>query len=169
MISTKRGIAVQVVLVIALITVGLCTVGTSAAAGPVSLHWYTAPQNGGSFQKAAAECTSASNGKYRLTIEPLPSDASQQRERLVRRLAADDSDIDLISMDVNWTAEFAEAGWVVPWPKNQAEQASEGVIPAVLKTGRYQGRMYAAPLNTGSQLLWYRKDLVPTRPRPGTR
>ena len=82
----------------------------------------------------------------------------------MRRLAADDSDIDLISMDVNWTAEFAEAGWVVPWPKDQAEQAAEGVIPAVLKTGRYQGRMYAAPLNTGSQLLWYRKDLVPNPP-----
>ena len=132
--------------------------------GTVSLHWYTAPQNGGSFDQAAAACTKASNGKYRLTVEPLPSDASQQREQLVRRLAAGDSDIDLISMDVNWTAEFAEAGWVVPWPKRQAEQAAEGVIPAVLQTGRYQGRMYAAPLNTGSQLLWYRKDLVPNPP-----
>jgi len=163
-IGTKRGIGVQVGLAIALVTFGLCTAGPSAAASTVSLHWYTAPQNGGSFQQAAAQCTSASNGKYRLTVEPLPSDASQQREQLVRRLAAGDGDIDLISMDVNWTAEFAEAGWVVPWPKNQAQQAATGVIPAVLTTGRYKNRMYAAPLNTGSQLLWYRKDLVPTPP-----
>ena len=100
-IGTKRGIAVQVGLAIALVTFGLCTAGPSAAASPVSLHWYTAPQNGGSFQQAAAACTRASNGKYRLTVEPLPSDASQQREQLVRRLAAEDGDIDLISMDVN--------------------------------------------------------------------
>ena len=95
---------------------------------------------------------------------PLPSDASQQREQLVRRLAAEDSDIDLISMDVIWTAEFAEAKWVVPWPKDVAAKVSDGVIPAVLATGRYKHRMYGAPLNTGTQLLWYRKDLVPTPP-----
>ena len=34
----------------------------------------------------------------------------------------------------------------------------------MLQTGRYKNRMYAGPLNTGSQLLWYRKDLVPNPP-----
>ena len=34
----------------------------------------------------------------------------------------------------------------------------------MLATGRYKNRMYGAPLNTGSQLLWYRKDLVPNPP-----
>jgi multiple sugar transport system substrate-binding protein len=53
---------------------------------------------------------------------------------------------------------------VVPWPKDLAAKVSQGVIPAVLATGRYHGRMYASPLNTGSQLLWYRKDLVPNPP-----
>ena len=72
--------------------------------------------------QAAAECTKAANGRYKLVVEPLPSDASQQREQLVRRLAADDSDIDLISMDVNWTAEFAEAGWVVRLAEEPGEQ-----------------------------------------------
>jgi len=30
----------------------------------------------------------------------------------VRRLAAEDSDIDIIGMDVIWTAEFAQAKWI---------------------------------------------------------
>ena len=164
MIGTKGRIAVQLGLAVTLVTVGLYTAGPGAAATTVSIHWYTAPQNGGSFQQAAAECSSASNGRYRLTVVPLPSDASQQRQQLVRRLAAGDTDIALISMDVNWTAEFAEAGWVVPFPKSLASEAASGVIPAVLATGQYKGRMYGAPLNTATQLLWYRKDLVPNPP-----
>jgi multiple sugar transport system substrate-binding protein len=119
----------------------------------VTLNWYTAPQKGGSFQQAAQACSDASNGRYKIQIQPLPADATQQRQQLVRRLAASDSSIDLISMDVIWTAEFAEAGWVDAWPRQQADQISQGVIPAVLQTGQYRGRMYGAPLDATSQLL----------------
>lgn len=137
---------------------------TVPRAGAATVSWYTAPQPGRSFQDAAAACTKASNGRFKIDVVPLPSDASQQREQLVRRLAAKDSSIDLISMDVVWTAEFAEAKWVEPWPRDVASKVSEGVIPAVLATGRYKGRMYAGPLDAATQLLWYRKDLVPTPP-----
>lgn len=151
---------------LALLALGLtgCGGGAGAETTP-TLHWYTAPQNGGSFAAAAKACTEAAQGKYRVVVEPLPADATQQREQLVRRLAASDGDIDLLSMDVIWTAEFGEAGWIKPWPKAQAAEVSQGVIPAVLETGRYHGRMYAAPLNTGSQVLFYRKDRVKTPPK----
>jgi multiple sugar transport system substrate-binding protein len=131
----------------------------------VTLNWYTAPQKGGSFQQAAKACGDASGGRYRIQIQPLPADATQQREQLVRRLAARDGTIDLIAMDVIWTAEFAEAGWVKPWPRAKAAEISQGVIPSVLQTGQYRGRMYAAPLDATMQLLWYRKDLVPNPPQ----
>lgn len=144
---------------------GLCGQGAGTAAAPVTLNWYTAPQKGGSFQQAAQACGDASNGRYKIQIQPLPADATQQRQQLVRRLAASDSTIDLISMDVIWTAEFAEAGWVDAWPRQRADQISQGVIPAALQTGQYRGRMYGAPLDATSQLLWYRKDLVPNPPQ----
>jgi multiple sugar transport system substrate-binding protein len=144
---------------------GVCGQGVATAAAPVTLNWYTAPQKGGSFQQAAKACGDASGGRYRISIQPLPADATQQREQLVRRLAARDGTIDLIAMDVIWTAEFGEAGWVKPWPRAQAAQISQGVIPAVLQTGQYRGRMYAAPLDATMQLLWFRKDLVPNPPQ----
>jgi multiple sugar transport system substrate-binding protein len=144
---------------------GVCGQGVATAAAPVTLNWYTAPQKGGSFQAAAKACGDASGGRYRISIQPLPADATQQREQLVRRLAARDGTIDLIAMDVIWTAEFGEAGWVKPWPRAEAAQISQGVIPAVLQTGQYRGRMYAAPLDATMQLLWYRKDLVPNPPQ----
>src|ERR1043165_3999666 len=80
--------------------------------GVPTLHWYSYDEPGGSYVAAAKRCTEGSHGRYRLELVTLPNDADQQREQLVRRLAARDSDIDLISMDVIWTAEFAEAGWI---------------------------------------------------------
>ena len=77
---------------LALLALGLtgCGGGAGAESTP-TLHWYTAPQNGGSFAAAAKACTDAANGEYRVVVEPLPTDATQQRELLVRRLAAKDS------------------------------------------------------------------------------
>src|SRR5947199_3966906 len=63
-------------------------------------------------------------------------------------------------MDVVWTAEFAEAKWILPWPANFAREVSQGTLPGPLKTATYKGRVWAAPANTNTQLLWYRKDLV---------
>jgi len=143
--------------------IAVTPIAAAARATPV-ITWYARPESGGSTVQAAKQCTAQAGGRYRIEISPLPADASAQRQQLVRRLAANDSGIDLISMDVIWTAEFAEAKWVRRWPTALADQVSTDVIPAVLQTGQYHGRMYAAPLNTGSQLLWYRKDLVPVAP-----
>ena len=82
--------------------------------GGKSLTWFIAIQPGGSIQKVAEQCSADSGGKYDISLELLPTDASQQREQLVRRLGAEDSSIDLVGMDVVWTAEFANAGWIKP-------------------------------------------------------
>jgi multiple sugar transport system substrate-binding protein len=37
-----------------------------------------------------------------------------------------------------------------------------------VKTATWQGKLYAAPINSNTQLLWYRKDLVPTPPKTWT-
>ena len=51
-----------------------------------------------------------------IEFELLPNEADSQREQLVRRLGAEDYSIDLIGMDVIWTGEFANAGWLEPVP-----------------------------------------------------
>jgi multiple sugar transport system substrate-binding protein len=94
----------------------------------------------------------------------LPADADQQREQLVRRLAAGDSDIDIIGMDVIWTAEFAEAGWILPWPEDHAREATRGRLARLVDTASYRDQLWAAPFTTNTQLLWYRDDRVRTPP-----
>ena len=96
----------------------------------------------------------------------MPSgNANDQRLHLARRLAAHDRNLDIMELDVIWTAEFAEAGWILPYPAELAWQIEQGTLRVPLETGTYQGKLYAAPLATDTQLLWYRKDLVPSPPK----
>ncbi len=138
--------------------------GGSGGSGPPTLSWFIATQPGGTVEKVAADCTKAANGKYKIKPNFLPSDASQARDELVRRLAADDSSVDLIGMDVINTGEFANAGWILPWSKADAAEVTKGVFPSVIETAKFEGKLYGAPFNSNTQLLWYRKDLVKKPP-----
>ncbi|MCG6943178.1 MAG: ABC transporter substrate-binding protein [Thiohalocapsa sp.] len=135
------------------------------APGAPVLNWYVFDEPSGAFAAAARRCAESSNGAYRVALKPLPADADQQREQLVRRLAAGDDDIDIIGMDVIWTPEFAAAGWILPWPEAQSQTARGGRIAASLASASYDGRLWAAPFTTNAQLLWYRTDRVPRPPR----
>ena len=139
--------------------------GGSAEAGPPTLSWFVAIQPGGTIEEVSKRCSEESQGRYTVEPEFLPTDASQQREQLVRRLGAEDSSIDIVGMDVIWTGEFANAGWVEEWKGPLKKQVIEKVFPNVIETASFEGKLYAAPFNTNTQLLWYRKDLVPKPPR----
>jgi trehalose/maltose transport system substrate-binding protein len=138
--------------------------GPEPSGGPALLHWYVFREPSGAFAAAAASCGERSDGRYTIEIAPLPASADGQREQLVRRLAAHDPDIDLIGMDVIWTAEFATAGWILAWAPELAAQVSEATLAAPLASARFDGRLYAAPFTTNVQLLWYRTDLVERPP-----
>jgi multiple sugar transport system substrate-binding protein len=128
------------------------------------LRWYVFDEPSGAFAQAAERCAKASQGRYQIELAPLPTDADQQREQLVRRLAAGDPDIDIIGMDVIWTAEFAEAGWVLSWQGEVARRAREGRLAGTLDSATYEQRLWAAPFTTNTQLLWYRTDRVDAPP-----
>lgn len=130
-----------------------------------TLRWYTFDERSGAFETAARNCAEASGGAYRIELALLPADADQQREQLVRRLAARDRDIDIIAMDVIWTAEFAEAGWILPWRGEAAAQARAGRLAGPLASATYKDELWGAPFNTNAQLLWYRTDRVPRPPQ----
>ena len=68
-------------------------------------------------------------------------------------------------MDTIWTPEFAEAGWLRELKGAEKEDALDDVLDGPERVrARGRTRPTAIPLNTNVQLLWYRKDLVPTPP-----
>ncbi len=42
------------------------------------------------------------------------------------------------------------------------------MLPGPLQTATRNGKLYAAPINSNTELLWYRKDLVPNPPNTWT-
>lgn len=128
------------------------------------LRWYVFAEPSGAFAAAAERCSQQSEETFRVELVALPADADQQREQLVRRLAARDSDIDIIGMDVIWTPEFAAAGWILPWTGRLAEQVRAGRLAAAVQSASFGERLWAAPFTTNTQLLWYRTDRVSTPP-----
>jgi multiple sugar transport system substrate-binding protein len=143
---------------------GLAACGTSSGAGPVTLTYYLYPDNSGATQKAISNCEKQSGGKYTISYQQLPTGADGQRQQLVRRLAAHDGSLDILGLDVTWEAEFAQAGWIVPWTGAYKAQAESGTLAPALQTAMWKGQLVAVPDNTNTQLLWYRSDLVPTPP-----
>ncbi len=148
---------------VALVGVG-CGGGAEQARVP-TLTWYVFDEPSGAYDRAAQACTEQAAGRYRIEMAALPSSADQQREQLVRRLAARDPDIDLMGMDVIWTGEFAEAGWLLPWEGEAAAAATDGVPGPIVASATYEDRLWVAPYTTNTQLLWYRTDRVPEPPQ----
>ena len=147
------------------LALGACGVGgDEGGSGPRAINWYAFNEPGGSYQMAVDNCNKQSNGRYTINYVKLPNIADQQRELLVRRLAAEDDDIDLMSLDVIWTAEFAQAEWIVPWEGERRSTAEEGKLDGPLETVRYEDQIWAIPHTSNTQLLWYRKDRVDTPP-----
>jgi multiple sugar transport system substrate-binding protein len=128
--------------------------------GAARLVWYTNPDNGG--QRTLAEgCSRQSGGAYTIETQVLPKDADSQREQLVRRLAAADSSIDLMSLDPVFVAEFANAGYLLPiTDPADVKTLTDGVLAGPLRTTSWKGQLVSAPFWAATQLLWYRKSVA---------
>ena len=151
---------------LALASTALAACGSSGGGtGPVTINYYVFDDVSGTFATAVSNCSKQSNGKYTITYNKLPKSADDQRLQLARRLAAADSSMDILGLDVTWEAEFAEAGWILPWTGNFKQQAEAGTLKVPLQTATWKGKLYAVPANSNTQLLWYRDDLVKTPPK----
>jgi multiple sugar transport system substrate-binding protein len=148
---------------VAVITVGGC--GGDEAGGGSTLTWFIFNEPSGALTTVAERCSEESGGRYSIEFEFLPNDADSQREQLVRRLGAEDSSIDIVGMDVIWTGEFANAGWLEEFTGETERAVSRNVFPSVLETAMHENALYGAPIWTNTELLWYRDDLVKKPPK----
>ncbi len=153
-----------IALALAAVAALLAGCGGTSSATP-TLVWYVNPDPSkpadfkGAFGQPgiAQRC---STDRYTITTQELPGDASQQRIQLARRLAAGDTDIDLMSLDPVFTGEFTDAGFLAGIPAAEAKQLSQGVLQGAVKGATWNGKLAVAPLWANTQLLWYRKSFA---------
>jgi multiple sugar transport system substrate-binding protein len=155
--------AVTVAVALAMTGGLLAGCGSSNSNGQAQLTWYINPDGGGSDPKGggqaqlAAECSTSA---YKINIQLLPNSASDQRTQLLRRLAAGDSSMDLMSIDPVFVPEFAEAGYLAPVPQSMQSQFQSGRVASALNASKWQGKLVAVPFWANTQLLWYRKSIA---------
>jgi multiple sugar transport system substrate-binding protein len=144
----------------AMVAAGLLTAcGTTSG---ITINVYYAPED--SFQKVVDSCNAKAGGRYQIVYNKLQRGADDQRQQMVRRLAADDTGMDILGLDVTWVPEFAEAGWIEEWTGANKAAAEDGVLPGPLETAVWNGKLYGAPKNTNVQLLWYDDRITPQPP-----
>ena len=165
--SSRKGVSYVCVMLAGLLAAtGLAACGTSSAStGPVTLNFYFYPDVSGATVQAINNCNAQAHGKYTISYQVLPQAADNQRLEMVRRLAAHDSSMDILGLDVTWEAEFAQAGWIEPWTGKYKAEAEDGTLVPALDTAIWKGKLYAVPDNSNTQLLWYNSALTPTPPK----
>ena len=147
--STRRRVAAAGVGM----TCVLGLVACSGESGPPELIWYTNPDAGGQ----AAVAKNCSTDDYTITTQVLPQDASQQRIQLVRRLEAHDPEIDLMSIDPPFTAEFANAGLLADIPQDLQDKFRDQAFESASEAATWEDQLVVAPFWSNTQVLWYRK------------
>jgi multiple sugar transport system substrate-binding protein len=155
--SPRRGIAGAAALLVTAGALAACGGGNSGSTP--TLTWYINPDSGGQAE-IASRCSDESDGAYTIEVSVLPRNSDAQREQLVRRLAAEDESIDLMSLDVPFAPELAQAGFLAPVPSDVASEVSEGVVQGSLESATWDDELVAIPFWANTQLLWYRKSVA---------
>jgi multiple sugar transport system substrate-binding protein len=119
-------------------------------------------QEGGVHRQIAA-LWNEQNPDNPIRIEVLPDEADVQREQQVNVLQAGSDEFDVLGMDVIWTGEYSQNGWI-----ESLEDVRGEIEPVVLEgafnSAVWGGELWAAPYNTNASFLYYRTDLVDQPP-----
>lgn len=97
-------------------------------------------------------------------IERLPNDADNQRIQLGLELNAAGSRFDVLGLDVIWTGEFVEYGWIDPLEDLRPE-SEQKILEGPLKTAIYSDQLWVMPYTSNTGFLYYRTDLIDTPPQ----
>lgn len=161
----RIGACLVVVAVASLIATGCGGSADDAEAGGVpTLGFMTWRDPTGLYDRIVARCNRQAKGAWKVEQIPMGPTTDAAREQLTRRLGAGDASIDMINLDVIWTAEFAKAGWIIDVTK-RVEPIADQYIKAAIESVTYEKKMWALPVGLNTALLYYRTDIVKTVPK----
>lgn len=159
---TKSHIRIPAVAAALALSAAGCSGGTPEDEAGGELVWpVPAPQEGNS--QATVDRWNELNPDTPVRLELLPEAADEQRQQLSLELNAEGSGFDVLGMDVIWTGEFAENGWIEPLT-DMRDQVDGILLEGALESATWDGELWAMPYISGAAFLYYRSDLVDTPP-----
>jgi multiple sugar transport system substrate-binding protein len=91
--------------------------------------------------------------------------STDERQNMYIRSFLGGHPVELVYMDVIWTAKFAGRGWLLPLDRWFVAEKREAFLPGDIAAGTHGGHIYRVPVRTDVGMLYYRKDLMPEPPR----
>ena len=70
---------------------------------------------------------------------------------------------DLVLVRNEWIGVLAERSLIRPFPDDLAEQTQGLLLPALVPAVTYRDQVWGAPYDADVQVIWVRKDLLPTQ------
>lgn len=136
------------------------TAGSAGAA--TTLHAYIADQERPDVWRKLFDQYEASHPGVKVTIDVGGATSDLQAQYLNTAMSAKDSTLDLILLDVIRPAQFAAAGWTVPFNTLVGDPAKymARYLPAYAEADTVNGKIVALPAFADAMFLYYRKDLL---------
>jgi multiple sugar transport system substrate-binding protein len=157
------GVVVGIVLaMIATAVPGLLTDPDALEPGPIVILTGRDDSIGGQRQQLVNQWNLLHEENPARIVE-LPAHVDAQRSEMLARAQSGRGEIDVFNLDVTWTAEFAENGYIRSLDESRI--STRGFLDGPLDTCRYGGSLWALPFNADVGLLYYRSDLVEDPPR----
>lgn len=89
--------------------------------------------------------------------------ADEQRQAMFQDLQSQAGEFDVLGLDVIWTGEFAEFGYIESLEDLRSEV--EGVsLEGAVDSSQWQQELYALPYSSNGAFLYYRTDLIDEPP-----
>ena len=139
--------------------VPMIRVSRAAAQDAVTVTWFAGRDTTG-YTPRQVEAFNAQNTGIQINYQEQGANTTDLHDKFVTVATAQDSTVDIISMDVPFVPEFAAAGWTLPvedlLPENERAEFFSGTIEGAT----YDGQLYAVPWFNNGPGLFYRKDLL---------
>lgn len=97
--------------------------------------------------------------KIHIVLDTVSGAATAEHSEMLADAESGDTRFDIYNLDNEWVPEFAAGHFIRPL-RGQLQLDTAGFLRKPMKSGEYNGQLYAAPFTTDVGLLYYRKDLV---------
>lgn len=117
----------------------------------------------GEIHEDVARLWNEQNPDQEVEIFFLAPTADEQRQALFQDLQSQAGEFDVLGLDVIWTGEFADYGYIESLEDLRPEVEGTSLEGAV-DSSEWQQEMYALPYSSNGAFLYYRTDLIDEPP-----
>ncbi len=133
--------------------------GPAKRGGPVRLL-FSHGEDTEVLRRQISRFNARNRGEIEVELRLAPADTGQYFEKLKTGFQSGEANVDVISGDVIWPAQFAANGWISDLSDLFSADLREGNLPATIESNTHEGGVYGVPWFTDAGMLYYREDLL---------